>query len=732
MDADLTRAIVFDENPNPPQNGTLDGYESVEGLSGTRFNDVLTGADTIAEERLPFAQGGTEGYAGSVLDAAGIARIAGLQAVLGAGVTSYIAGDIILGGDGSDLIMGRGGDDIIDGDKWLDVQIGVFAANDPNHTGTPIALHNSMKTLVNAMFAGTINPGQLAIVRTIRSDADAVADIDTVAYLGPLANYAFGTDANGRLTVTDVSADPIEGTDTLSGIERLQFTDATLGIISGTAGNDTLNGTAGNDLLLGLAGNDTLNGLGGDDVLVGGAGTDTLNGGLGNDTYVFGLADGNDTINEPVNATSGGTADRIVIQAAGTALTGLNAQDNNTGTNNGSLVVNFNGQTVTVNGHFTGTNAQTGVERINFNDGSFAGYLLGVDDYLISRLDPNNRDAGGVNLSASTANNFIVGEQGVERRDHRRQRQRPDLRRHRRQQPQRRGRRRPAGGRLRRRRQRRARRRPGCRHHGRPGRQRHLHRRRRGRRGGRGGGRRHRRGRRPRLAAYSLELVANVEDLTYTGIDADPFVGTGNALNNVISGGDLADTLSGLGGNDTLNGGLGADLLDGGDGNDTLNGGDDDDTLLGGLGNDALNGGDGNDTLDGGLGNDAMNGGAGDDTFLVDSTTDTVTEGGGRRHRHRAIDRHLHHHRRGRREPDPARHRQHQRHRQRLGQRAHRQRRQQRAERAAAAATPRAMPRRRRASRSRWRSPRRRPPAGRAATRSRASRTCWAAPSTTR
>ncbi len=54
------------------------------------------------------------------------------------------------------------------------------------------------------------------------------------------------------------------------------------------------------------------------------------------------------------------------------------------------------------------------------------------------------------------------------------------------------------------------------------------------------------------MAALSIELIANVENLTYTGVDADPFVGTGNALNNVITGGDLADTLSGLGGNDTL------------------------------------------------------------------------------------------------------------------------------------------------------------------------------------
>lgn len=623
VDADLTRAIVFDENPNPPQNGTLDGYESVEGLSGTKFNDVLTGADTIAEERLPFAQGGTEGYAGSALDAGGIARIAGLQAVLGAGVSSYSAGDIILGGDGSDLMMGRGGDDIIDGDKWLDVQIGVFAANDTAHAGAPIALHNSMKTLVNSMFAGTINPGQLAIVRTIRTD-DTAGDIDTVAYVGPLANYAFGTDSNGRLTVTDIGVDPLEGTDTLSNVERLQFSDATLGIVTGTAGNDTLTGTTGNDLLLGLGGNDTLNGLAGDDVLVGGTGNDILNGGLGNDTYVFGLADGSDTINEPVNATSGGTADRIVIQAAGTALVGLNAQDNNGGTANGSLIVNFNGQTVTVAGHFTGNNAQTGVERINFNDGSFAGYLLGVDDYLVSRVDA----AAGRNLAASTVNNFIAGEQGVD--DTITGGSGNDL---------------IFGG-------------TGDNTlNGGAGDDLLV--------GGSGAGDNDLLDGgldadtmvglggndtyvvddvadvvveaaaagtdevQTELAAFSLELVDNVENLTYTGVDADSFVGTGNALANVISGGDLADTLSGLGGNDTLNGGLGADLLDGGEGNDTLNAGDDDDTLLGGLGNDTLNGGDGADLLDGGAGNDAMAGGAGDDTYLVDSATDTVAEGAG-------------------------------------------------------------------------------------------------------
>src|SRR6185295_11087116 len=73
--------------------------------------------------------------------------------------------------------------------------------------------------------------------------------------------------------------------------------NATLGVIVGTQGNDTLTGTAGNDLILGLGGNDTLNGLGGDDILVGGEGSDTLNGGDGNDILAGG----------PNGAAAGGT-----------------------------------------------------------------------------------------------------------------------------------------------------------------------------------------------------------------------------------------------------------------------------------------------------------------------------------------------------------------------------------------------------------------------------------------
>lgn len=164
-------------------------------------------------------------------------------------------------------------------------------------------------------------------------------------------------------------------------------------------------------------------------------------------------------------------------------------------------------------------------------------------------------------------------------------------------------------------------------------------------------------------------LDANFENLTLTGSAA--ISGTGNAVDNVLTGNTANNTLTGGAGNDTLSGGAGADTMVGGAGNDlyvvdattdvlteaanegydsvqstathtltnniealTLtgtaaingNGNALDNTLTGNSANNTLNGGVGNDTLTGGAGNDTLIGGAGDDLFVVDVTTDVVTE----------------------------------------------------------------------------------------------------------
>ncbi|TKB72427.1 MAG: hypothetical protein E8D46_13855, partial [Nitrospira sp.] len=168
-------------------------------------------------------------------------------------------------------------------------------------------------------------------------------------------------------------------------------------------------------------------------------------------------------------------------------------------------------------------------------------------------------------------------------------------------------------------------------------------------------------------SALTYTLGANLENLTLTGALA--ITGTGNALNNVLTGNSAANLLIGGLGNDTyvvgaddivaenlgegtdtvqsaltytlganvenltltgalaidgtgnalnnsLTGNSAANVLIGGLGNDTLTGNAGDDTLNGDAGNDVLTGGAGNDILDGWDGNDVLNGGIGDDYYV--------------------------------------------------------------------------------------------------------------------
>lgn len=92
-----------------------------------------------------------------------------------------------------------------------------------------------------------------------------------------------------------------------------------------------------------------------------------------------------------------------------------------------------------------------------------------------------------------------------------------------------------------------------------------------------------------RTTLTSLSLLSgrvgqytNVENLAFVG--GGDFQGTGNALNNRISGGRGNDLLSGDAGQDLLRGGRGADTLRGGTGADTLEGGAGADRLEGDAG----------------------------------------------------------------------------------------------------------------------------------------------------
>jgi Ca2+-binding RTX toxin-like protein len=215
IDADMliTGAVAV----NAPLNENRDRFDLAEGLSGTQFNDLLRGDDRLAAD---LADDGSTGVLnGHVLNAAGIARITGLAAILPAGATSWGDGNILLGGAGSDLLEGRQGDDIIDGDRWLNVQLTA-----PNPAGGPALRVNTLQDLKTAVFAGQINPGAITIIREIVANGSTPLDIDTAVFSGPRANYSVVAGI-GRVTVTDNVG--LDGVDTLFNVERLRFTDVT-------------------------------------------------------------------------------------------------------------------------------------------------------------------------------------------------------------------------------------------------------------------------------------------------------------------------------------------------------------------------------------------------------------------------------------------------------------------------------------------------------------------------
>lgn len=598
-----------------------DRFDLVEGLSGWKFNDVLTGTDqplgTAPVQGTPLSNNLT-------LD--GVARINGLDKVVGSNlINGAVDGvvlnpdngaDIILGGGGSDRIMGKAGNDIIDGDAWLNVRIEVRDAQ-----GGVIKSVDSMKELNADMLNRVINPGQLHIVREILNDGNN-GETDIALYRDVNGNYNFTRNADGSLTVNHatVSANlPLgDGTDRLLNIEKLEFGDNTqLWVTSqkATGSVDISNKAPGVGDLLRVSTANLADGNGLADnlpitytwqALIGGQWRDQATGTefrVGNNLFGAQLrvtASFNDRMGDAeslVSAITGTVGPRdqptrgvpVVSDLTPTrtlALTadvsGITDGDGLTNGNNfryqwqmssGLGFINIAGATAA-----TFTPTQTTVERqlrvvvtVTDDEGNPSVTLTSAPTQLVGNLLTGNNGAntlfgtsGSDYIDGGAGNDTLLGLAGDDvliggtGND--------DL----------------DGG---------------------VGADQMA--------GGVGNDTYHvdnlgdviTEGANAgtdlvEVTAASYVMADNLENLTYSG--TGNFNGTGNALANTMTGGR---------------------------GNDTLNGMDGDDTLFGLAGNDTLIGGNGNDGLDGGQGADAMTGGLGNDIYTVDNAGDTVVEG---------------------------------------------------------------------------------------------------------
>ena len=276
------------------------------------------------------------------------------------------------------------------------VTIHVSPVNDAPHAGDDFVITNNSG-------GSTYQIPEWALLANDTDPDGSALDVTDISFASGFASI---TRANGNVTISDNST--VGGSFTYTASDG-SLHDTAHVTVSQDAG--TMNGGSGSEIFIGDSSGSTINANGGNDILIGNGGDDILNGGSGNDSYVFGLHDGRDVIHD----TSG--ADTIRIEAGGAALEGLGFAENSAH----DLVVQFDGQQVTVDDQFIGS---ASVGGLKFDGGaSYDGYDLGGALYALSSDGGTNRagtsgndilagDAGSNNLSGGDGNDLLFGNAG--------------------------------------------------------------------------------------------------------------------------------------------------------------------------------------------------------------------------------------------------------------------------------------------------------------------------------
>ena len=652
----------------------LTGNVQANKLSGGLGNDTLEGAG--GADRLDGGAGtNTASYAGSSQgvtvylaadrqldnrggDAQGDV-FTNIQNLLGSVYSDTLVGDeknnSLSGGAGDDTLEGGAGGDVFDGGTGSNTVTYVHSAMGVSvYLGADQQIYNSGPDASGDTFKNIQN-----LIGTVKNDV-LVGDAESNLLQG-----GGGDDVlEGGLGADTLQGG--EGHDTVSYENATQGVTASLGSaaqnvaeaagdsytsienLRGTQFNDSLTGDASDNTLQGLAGNDTLDGGGGINNLIGGTGDDTYVISNVADTIVENINEGKDQVSSTVTYTLGSNLENLTLTGTdaingtgnglGNVITG-NSADNTLdgaagadtlvgGAGNDTYVVDDAGDAITENAgegkdlvqsSFTYTLAAN-LENLTLMGNAAINGTGNADDNVIKGNNADNTldgSAGNDNISGNDGNDKLLGGDGNDALDGGDGNDTLDGGS---------GENKMAGG----------------------------------------------SGNDTYFVSNTTDAVTegagqgdqdevkssvdytigeNIENLTLTGSAA--INGTGNGLTNTITGNS---------GNNRLDGGVGADTLVGGVGNDTYvvdnigdviteNTGEGTDavessityslvtnvenlTLTGtavinGTGNDldnTITGNSANNRLDGGTGADKLIGGAGDDTYLIDNTSDVITE----------------------------------------------------------------------------------------------------------
>jgi len=275
----ITGGVGADTLSGLDGNDTLDGGAGADILTGGLGNDTYI-VDNAGDQVVEASGAGTD----TVLTTLSALTLAANVENLTYTGTDDFAGtgntlaNAVTGGAGNDVLSGLAGNDTLTGNDGSDTLLG-GGDND---------------SLVGGNGADSLDGGDG------NDTLSGSPGDDTLA--GGLGNDTYNIDSAGEVVIeassagTDIARVSIGNYTLGANIENLTYTgsgdfagtgNGLANLITGGAGNDTLDGAAGADKLTGLAGDDQLFGGDGNDTLIAGAGADTQTGGAGADRFMF-------------------------------------------------------------------------------------------------------------------------------------------------------------------------------------------------------------------------------------------------------------------------------------------------------------------------------------------------------------------------------------------------------------------------------------------------------------